>query len=146
MIFIGLKDTMQQQRQEGGQRYNIHNFSPFIFAEPLRSISFVLAPQPRNTRSMSNLTLTADRLRLKIEKLLHLHKKLEEDHAKLLSEKEALREKIREQEAAILQLEEHNKVIRLAQQLPGTAGNTDLKLKINELVREIDKCIAQLNN
>lgn len=95
---------------------------------------------------MSNLALTADKLRLKIEKLLHLHSKLEEDNAKLIEEREALREKIREMQSTIVELEDQNKVVRLAQQLPGTAGNTDIKLKINELVREIDKCIALLNN
>lgn len=95
---------------------------------------------------MGNLASAADRLRLKIEKLVHLHTSLGEENAKLNAERAALLEKIREQEATILQLKEQGTVAKLAQQLPGMAGNTDIKLKINELVREIDKCIALLNN
>lgn len=95
---------------------------------------------------MSNLASTAERLRLKIEKLVHLHIKLGQDNAKLTEERDALREKLREQESIITQLKEQGTIAKLAQQLPGTTGNTDIKLKINELVREIDKCIAMLNN
>jgi hypothetical protein len=95
---------------------------------------------------MSNLASAADRLRLKIEKLVHLHTKLGEDNAKLIAERDALREKLREQEAIVLKLKEQSSIARLAQQLPEKPGNTDIKLKINELVREIDKCIALLNN
>jgi len=95
---------------------------------------------------MSNLASAADRLRLKIEKLVHLHTKLGEDNARLTEERDALREKLREQEAIIAKLKERGTIAKLAQQLPEKNGNTDLKLKINELVREIDKCIALLNN
>jgi len=48
------------------------------------------------------------------------------------------------------ELEEMNqkyKVLKLAKSLEGepVEGKKDLKLKINEMVREIDKCIALLN-
>lgn len=94
---------------------------------------------------MSNLASSADRLRSKIEKLVHLHSKLKEDNVKLTQERDALRETIGLQEQTIQQLKEENKLVRIGQKLPGENGNHDLKLKINELVREIDKCIALLN-
>ena len=94
---------------------------------------------------MSNLASSADRLRSKVEKLVHLHNKLEEDNVKLTQEREALRRTIEAHEQTIQQLKEENKLVRIGQKLPGENGNQDLKLKINELVREIDKCIALLN-
>ena len=93
---------------------------------------------------MSNLASTADKLRAKIEKLLHLHTALEGDNARLTEERFNLLKTIEDQKQVIRELEEANKLTRLAQQLPEN-GNQDLKLKINELVREIDKCIALLN-
>ena len=45
------------------------------------------------------------------------------------------------------ELSEKNKVLKLAKSLSGKQGkSTDIKLKINELIREIDKCIAQVNS
>jgi exopolyphosphatase/pppGpp-phosphohydrolase len=93
---------------------------------------------------MSHLASTADKLRAKIEKLLHLHTLLEASNEKLTRERADLLKTIEDQKLAIRQLEDENKLTRLAQKLPET-GNLDLKLKINELVREIDKCIALLN-
>lgn len=94
---------------------------------------------------MSNLASTADRLRSKIEKLVHLHNKLEEDNAKLTQERDELRKTIGLHEQTIQQLKEENKLVRIGQILPDENGSYDLKLKINELVREIDRCIALLN-
>jgi hypothetical protein len=43
-------------------------------------------------------------------------------------------------------LEEQNKAIRIAKDLKEEGGDSlDLKLKINELVREVDKALALLN-
>ena len=95
---------------------------------------------------MDNLTLISGRLRSKLEKLLHLHKKLKEDNSKLLKEREDLLKKIEEYKNSINKLEEKNKVAKLAETLLKTNENSsEVKLKINELVRELDKCIALLN-
>ncbi|MCX6279179.1 MAG: hypothetical protein NT004_13945 [Bacteroidetes bacterium] len=45
----------------------------------------------------------------------------------------------------IKQLEEKIKILRLSKTLETKEGNVEAKLKINELVREIDKCIGLLN-
>ena len=45
-----------------------------------------------------------------------------------------------------IELEEKIKVIKLAQHLSGSDQNTrDIKLKINEYIREIDKCLGLIN-
>jgi septal ring factor EnvC (AmiA/AmiB activator) len=43
------------------------------------------------------------------------------------------------------ELEAEIKNLKIAKSLNGTGESTDAKLKINELVREIDRCIALLN-
>ncbi|MGF1564092.1 MAG: hypothetical protein ACFCUH_01875 [Flavobacteriales bacterium] len=79
--------------------------------------------------------------------------------ATLLEERTALRSRLQQQEekvsamhealeakdARIAQLEEAQKTLKLAKSLSGAGENTEAKLKINELVREIDKCIALLH-
>ncbi|MEI7663610.1 MAG: hypothetical protein WCK34_15485 [Bacteroidota bacterium] len=79
-------------------------------------------------------------------------RKLIEHHALLRSENRSLIDEIRElklvtsdQKQKIRQLEENIKILKLAKTLENKEGNVEAKLKINELVREIDKCIGLLN-
>lgn len=57
----------------------------------------------------------------------------------------AMREALEAKDSRIAQLEEAQKTLKLAKSLSGAGENTAAKLKINELVREIDKCIALLH-
>jgi len=86
-------------------------------------------------------------LKAKVEILVREHKKL---HDKvLLQEKkqQELMQLIENQKNTIKNLEESNKIAKLAQAISQESENTsDVKSKINELVREIDKCMALLNN
>ena len=52
---------------------------------------------------------------------------------------------IEEQEVIIKQLKDKNNYIKISQSVKQSEGNTDVKNKIDELVREIDKCIRLLN-
>jgi len=56
-------------------------------------------------------------------------------------------EEITELKTKISELNENIKMLKLASQIDGNeVGSTkDVKLMINEMVREIDKCIALLN-
>lgn len=58
-----------------------------------------------------------------------------------------LRLKLKQQNEIIKDLEERNKILKLAKSLNGNTGEniSGIKLKINELVKEIDKCVALLN-
>jgi len=65
---------------------------------------------------------------------------------RLNAEKQDLLKIIQELKIKNNYLEEQNKAIRLAKDIKEDGENSlDLKLKINELVREIDKCLALLN-
>lgn len=97
---------------------------------------------------MDDLRTVVSSLHSKVEKLIHLHKSSEDEITKLLIENNELKTVINQQEEQILGLQEKNKVIKIASSLSGSAPEektTGMKLKINELVREIDNCIALLN-
>jgi chromosome segregation ATPase len=86
---------------------------------------------------MNDLTHTITDLKTKIEKLVTLHGQLKVDNEQLVATKTSLEKTIDEQKAVIETLQtnktqEQDKLI------------TDTKLKINELVQEIDSCIALL--
>ena len=66
----------------------------------------------------------------------------------LLDEKiTTLNNEKQELEKIVKQLKEQIKMLKLAKQIDGEKieDNKDVKLMINEMVREIDKCIALLN-
>ena len=95
---------------------------------------------------MDNLSLIVSSLQLKIKKLAQGHNKLHEENSKLIKEHDQMLQKVDEYKNTIYKLEEKNKVIKLAKTLAGAnEDSVEVKLKINELVREIDKCIALLN-
>jgi Mg2+ and Co2+ transporter CorA len=58
-----------------------------------------------------------------------------------------LRNKLEQQNEIIKDLEERNKILKLAASLRGNTEEnvSSIKLKINQLVKEIDKCVALLN-
>ncbi|MCX7743939.1 MAG: hypothetical protein N2167_05165 [Flavobacteriales bacterium] len=95
---------------------------------------------------MSNYSSIITSLNSKIEKLILLHRNLEEEKMRLNAEKQDLLKIIQELKIKNNYLEEQNKAIRMAKDIKEDGESSlDLKLKINEMVREIDKCIALLN-
>ena len=75
-----------------------------------------------------------------------LNSKIQENN-KLNEEILSAGEEITELKTKISELNENIKMLKLASQIDGNeVGSTkDVKLMINEMVREIDKCIALLN-
>jgi len=95
---------------------------------------------------MKDITLISKSLYSKIEKLVHLHDKCKEENKKLLLEKQKLIKQVANYETTIKGIEDKVFKEKLASALSkNNDQTTDTKLKINELVREIDKCIALLN-
>jgi predicted nuclease with TOPRIM domain len=93
---------------------------------------------------MNDLTLNIGDLKGKIEKIVTLHQALKKENEQLLLDKETLAKTISEQKTTIEALQKENKAI---QELKNEEQNkivTDTKGKINELVQEIDNCIALL--
>ena len=95
---------------------------------------------------MRNLSLSVSDIRSKIEKIVHLHERVKDENFKLIAEKEDLLKAIESKKNMINNLEERTKILKLAKSLSGVnESSLDTKLKINDLVREIDRCIALLN-
>lgn len=82
----------------------------------------------------------------KIGKLMRYCDALETENASLKEQLEAMRIKLSGQEAALKEQEEKLRVLKLARSVSVDSEKTlDIKQKINEFVREIDKCINLLN-
>jgi chromosome segregation ATPase len=89
---------------------------------------------------------TIQRLYSKMESLIAKYEAVNEQHQLSLSKIEELSKEIDLHEQAIKQLEEKNKILKLSTSIQSEQGdNKAARKKINELVREIDKCIALLN-
>jgi phage shock protein A len=95
---------------------------------------------------MSNLKAIAYSLESKIEKLLDLHHQAKKELTGLKNENSHLNQTLDQHKKTIKDLEEKGKILKLSKSLSTTNENTtELKLKINELIREVDKCISLLN-
>ena len=94
-----------------------------------------------------NTSLLLKSLESNVKKLVIKHNEAKENIQVLRNENILLREKLTHEKVQVKKLSEQNKVLKLAKSLTGKEGkSTDIKLKINQLIREIDKCIAQVNS
>ncbi len=96
---------------------------------------------------MENLNTYISLLAGRVEKLARAHGQLLEENSKLREKTAALEQEIIEQKNVLVKLEEQNKVVKIAKAV--TDDDEDRKeqrKRLNELVREVDKCIALLNN
>ncbi len=93
---------------------------------------------------MNDLTLNIGDLKAKIEKLIKLHQELKKENEQLASDKENLQKTINDQKVTIEALEKNNKAIEASKSEEQSKIVIDTKEKINELVQEIDNCIALL--
>ena len=93
---------------------------------------------------MEDLSLIVSGLEYKVKKLVDLQNKLKAENQSLKIEKRELSEIVEKHQSSINQLEEKYKISRLAKSVEKGKETTEIKLKINEMVREIDKCIALL--
>lgn len=66
-------------------------------------------------------------------------------NTKIKEENEILIRKNEHLEKKIIEIEEENRMLLIGKTVVKTEGTIETKQKINELVREIDKCIALLN-
>ncbi len=93
---------------------------------------------------MNDLTLNITDLKAKIEKIVKLHQELKKENEQLVTDNVNLQKTIEEQKNTIVALEKNNKEIEETKSVEQNKIVTDNKLKINELVQEIDNCIALL--
>ena len=96
---------------------------------------------------MSELKIIIEGLSDKVRKLGDRQRILVAENERLRSANEQLEVEISTQKKANHILDEQNKVAKIAKSVsPDTEGRKEERKKLNELVREIDKCIALLNN
>ena len=93
---------------------------------------------------MDKVSLIVSGLEYKIKKIVDLQNQTTIENNKLKQEIKNLKDIIENQKVIISKTEEKNKVHTIARVLENRKDNK-AKLRINELVREIDKCIAHLN-
>ncbi|MDX5321713.1 MAG: hypothetical protein LPK45_11295 [Bacteroidota bacterium] len=96
---------------------------------------------------MSEINLTLERIN---DKLDQLSKRLIMSQAEadlLKRELKQARETIAVQKNTLRELEEQNKLVKIAEAVAlSKEDKRAVKLKINEFIREIDKCIATLSD
>jgi len=83
----------------------------------------------------------------KVGKLIEQLQQIQRDKSALQRNNDTLSAKLEEQERKIIALQDKVKLMNISKSVD--ADKDDVKatrLKINEYVREIDKCIALLNN
>jgi chromosome segregation ATPase len=85
-------------------------------------------------------------LNRKLDELLMKYNNLKTEYSDLKSGNEALKYQLQERDAGIKELETKYERIKLSGALLGEGESaSEAKKKINELVREIDRCVALLN-
>lgn len=96
---------------------------------------------------MEEVSTIISLLEKNVRELVKNHADLKRKNGKLVSDLSDATKVVETQKETIKSLEEKNKIIKLAKSLSDSNPNTvEMKYKINELVREIDKCIAQMNS
>lgn len=82
----------------------------------------------------------------KLDKLINLHSRMKEEKQLLTEENARLTEQIRTLAVRNEELNRKIEELKFAKSLLGAEDDPhEAKLKINRIVREIDKCIALLN-
>ena len=96
---------------------------------------------------MSNTLEAIHLLQEKIKNLLANYEFLQQENNALLQNNTELQFLLKNKEQQILENQEQYNLLKVAKTIEGSKENTrETKLKINALIREIDKCIIQLNN
>lgn len=94
---------------------------------------------------MTNVPSLVSGLERKLQTLIEKQKDLIEKVGKFEKENQKLSSINSEQKAEIYKLKEQYKILKLSKTLETKEGAVEAKAKINEMVREIDKCIGLLN-
>ena len=86
-------------------------------------------------------------IEIKLNNLLSSYNKLKEVNESLNAEKTNFISEIETKNKEIDALKDKIKIMSISKSVDASKGDIrQTKLKINEYIREIDKCIAQLNN
>ena len=95
---------------------------------------------------MGDLVTLVSGIEFKARDLADRIVKLENEYRVLVKQNETLKSTIENNKLKIKQLEYRNQIIKITKVLEGKEGSTKAKQKINELLREVDRCIGLLND
>ena len=96
---------------------------------------------------MNKLFEIVNNLEAKLSKILGQYTILQQENLKLLQQKNNLQQQLGKQQEIIDGLESKYESLRVANTIVGSKEDKHAaKLKINALIREIDKCIVQLSD
>lgn len=94
---------------------------------------------------MSNTLEAVHLLEVTVKKLLSNYEFLVKENQILLQSNTKLQMQLSEKEQQLANQKQEYEVLKIAKTIEGSSKDTkDTKLKINALIREIDKCIVQL--
>lgn len=94
---------------------------------------------------MKSVTTLVSGIDFKVRKLIERIDILENENVKLQNIIEELKTEIKNQNLMVEDFQERIKILKLAKTLNKEESRTEVKLKINELLREIDNCVRLLN-
>lgn len=98
-----------------------------------------------NESFMKSASTLITGIEYKVRKLIEQIEKLENINIQLNTKIEQLNTNIKDLGLTIEEQQERIKVLKLAKSLNKEESKTEVKLKINELLREIDNCVRLLN-
>lgn len=85
-------------------------------------------------------------LKEKIERLVKLYISSLDKNREMETEVKELRDRIEQMKGENIKLHDEIKTLKVANAISTGEGSSEAKNRISQLVREIDKCIALLNN
>ncbi len=95
---------------------------------------------------MSNNFSQINELREQVEQLMILHEEQRAENEKLREEKRALGKELEVKVFKISDLQKKYENLKIAKTITASSEDAhETKIKINRIVREIDRCIALLN-
>lgn len=83
-------------------------------------------------------------INFKVRKLLDDKRKLEKEIEGLKADQEEINKIVLEQSQVINNLKEQITTLKLGEAIKSSSDITEVKLKINNLVRKIDKCVGMI--
>ncbi len=96
---------------------------------------------------MNKLFEIVNHLEAKLSKILGQYTILQQENLKLLQQKNNFQQQLSKKQDVIDTLEKKYESLRVANTIVGSKEDKHAtKLKINTLIREIDKCIVQLSD
>lgn len=95
---------------------------------------------------MNSILQLVDSLETKLGKLLSKYELLQIENRQLLEKSEKLVQEVQRNQEALQEMEQQYESLKIANAIVGSKEDKHAtKLKINTLIREIDKCIMQLS-